>query len=111
MHGQSGEKENDFAWMAETGEVGMQSPERKRLTRLLLHLRPERGKTVTAWLSYDGGASWTRQGQTTGNGSIREQVIAMRPRQCRALRLKLTGSGQCAIFALTALYERGGDGL
>ena len=111
MHGQSGEKENDFAWMAETGEVGMQSPERKRLTRLLLHLRPERGKTVTAWLSYDGGASWTRQGQATGNGSIREQVIAMRPRQCRALRLKLTGSGQCAIFALTALYERGGDGL
>lgn len=111
MHGQSGEKENDFAWMTETGEVGMQSPGRKRLTRLLLHLRPERGKTVTAWLSYDGGASWTRQGQATGNGSIREQVIAMRPRQCRALRLKLTGSGQCAIFALTALYERGGDGL
>ena len=27
------------------------------------------------------------------------------------LRLKLDGSGQCVLFALTALYERDGDGL
>ena len=111
MHGESGQKEEAFVWEAETGELGLETPERKRLTRLLLYLRPEQGKTVEALISYDRGATWQKQGQVTGSGGIREQVVAIRPRQCRFLRVKLTGSGQCALFALTALYERGSDGL
>ena len=111
MHGESGEKETDFSWQAESGELGLQSPQRKRLTKLLLYLRPETGKAVTAWVSYDRGASWQRQGQIIGNGSIRGQAVAIRPRQCRHLSLKLTGEGQCVLFALTALYEKGSGGL
>ena len=111
MHGESGEKETGFTWLAETGELGLQTPERKRLTRLLLAMRPEQGTTVAAWVSYDRGATWQKQGQITGSGGIREQLVAIRPRQCRAMRLRLTGNGQCAIFAATALYERGSDRL
>ena len=111
LRGESGEAEESFSWMAESGELGLQSPQRKRLTKLLLQMRPERGKTVTVWVSYDRGASWQKQGQLTGNGSLRGQAVAVRPRQCRYLRLKLEGSGQCVLFALTALYERDGDGL
>ncbi len=111
LHGESGQGEGSFTWLAETGEMGMQSPERKRLTQVLLYLRPEKGKEVTAWVSYDQGENWLRQGQIVGSGGIREQAIAIRPRQCRRLRLKLTGSGQCTLFALTALYEKGSDGL
>lgn len=111
MHGESGEKEEALTWQAESGELGLQSPQRKRLTRLLLYLRPEQGKTVTAWVSYDRGANWHKQGQITGNGAIRGQTVAIRPRQCRHFSLKLTGEGQCVLFAATALYERGGGGL
>lgn len=111
LHGESGQAEESFSWQVETGELGMQSPERKRLTQVFLYLRPEKGKTVTAWVSYDQGKTWARQGQVTGNGGIREQAIAIRPRQCRRLRLRLTGNGQCTLFALTALYEKGSDGL
>ena len=88
----------------------MQSPERKRLTQLFLYLRPEKGQAVTAWVSYDQGETWIRQGQIVGSGGTREQAIAIRPRQCRRLRLRLTGSGQCTLYALTALYEKGSDG-
>lgn len=111
LHGESGQAEESFSWRVETGEVGMQSPERKRLTQLFLYLRPEKGQAVTAWVSYDQGENWLRQGQIVGSGGIREQAIAIRPRQCRRLRLKLTGSGQCTLYALTALYEKGSDGL
>ena len=111
MHGESGEKETGFTWLAETGELGLQTPERKRLTRLLLAMRPEQGTTVAAWVSYDQGTTWQKQGQITGSGGIREQLVAIRPRQCRAMRLRLTGNGQCAIFAATALYGRGSDRL
>ena len=110
LRGESGEAEESFSWMAESGELGLQSPQRKRQTKLLLQMRPERGKTVTVWVSYDRGASWQKQGQLTGNGSLRGQAVAVRPRQCRYLRLKLEGSGQCVLVALTALYERDGDG-
>lgn len=111
LHGQSGQAEGTFSWQVETGEMGMQSPERKRLTQLFLYLRPEKGQAVTAWVSYDQGETWIRQGQIVGSGGIREQAIAIRPRQCRRLRLRLTGSGQCTLYALTALYEKGSDGL
>lgn len=111
LHGQSGQAEETFSWQVETGEMGMQSPERKRLTQLFLYLRPEKGQAVTAWVSYDQGETWIRQGQIVGGGGIREQAIAIRPRQCRRLRLRLTGSGQCTLYALTALYEKGSDGL
>ena len=111
LHGQSGQAEETFSWRVETGEMGMQSPERKRLTQLFLYLRPEKGQAVTAWVSYDQGETWIRQGQIVGSGGIREQAIAIRPRQCRRLRLRLTGSGQCTLYALTALYEKGSDGL
>ena len=111
LHGQSGQAEETFSWQVETGEMGMQSPERKRLTQLFLYLRPEEGQAVTAWVSYDQGETWIRQGQIVGSGGIREQAIAIRPRQCRRLRLRLTGSGQCTLYALTALYEKGSDGL
>ena len=111
LHGQSGQAEETFSWQVETGEMGMQSPERKRLTQLFLYLRPEKGQAVTAWVRYDQGATWIRQGQIVGSGGIREQAIAIRPRQCRRLRLRLTGSGQCTLYALTALYEKGSDGL
>ena len=111
LHGQSGQAEETFSWQVETGEMGMQSPERKRLTQLFLYLRAEKGQTVTAWVSYDQGETWIRQGQIVGSGGIREQAIAIRPRQCRRLRLRLTGSGQCTLYALTALYEKGSDGL
>lgn len=66
---------------------------------------------MTAWVSYDQGETWIRQGQIVGSGGIREQAIAIRPRQCRRLRLRLTGRGQCTLYALTALYEKGSDGL
>ena len=111
LHGQSGQAEETVSWQVETGEMGMQSPERKRLTQLFLYLRPEKGQAVTAWVSYDQGETWIRQGQIVGSGGIREQAIAIRPRQCRRLRLRLTGSGQCTLYALTALYEKGSDGL
>ena len=111
LHGQSGQAEETFSWQVETGEMGMQSPERKRLTQLFLYLRAEKGQEVTAWVSYDQGETWMRQGQIVGSGGIREQAIAIRPRQCRRLRLRLTGSGQCTLYALTALYEKGSDGL
>ena len=111
MKGAGETHEGPVQWMAETGELGLQTPERKRLTRLLLAMRPEQGTTVAAWVSYDQGATWQKQGQITGSGGIREQLVAIRPRQCRAMRLRLTGNGQCAIFAATALYGRGSDRL
>ena len=61
------------------------------------------------WLTPDANGNISQE--ITGSGGIREQLVAIRPRQCRAMRLRLTGNGQCAIFAATALYGRGSDRL
>lgn len=110
MHGSRGEKEKGFAWYAESGEMGMSSPEHKRLLQLLLYLQAEQGSRVTVAVSYDRGESWQVQGEVIGCG-MQEQVLAIRPQYCRRLRIRLSGEGICRLYALTAVYEKGSDGL
>ena len=108
MHGGT---EEAISWRAETGEIGLQSAESKYLVRLALRLSLEQGATVAAYVSYDGGVSWDRQGGLTGLGEkTRHALLHIRPRRCRQLRLKLTGTGRCKMHSLTAVYEKGSDG-
>ena len=111
LHAASGTPESSLSWTAESGDLGMQLPARKRLMQLLLYVQAGSGASVTASVSYNRGATWQAQGTVYGNGSIREQVLAIRPKQCRRLRLRLSGQGACRLYALTAVYEKGSDGL
>lgn len=111
LHGATGTAEENLTWWAESGEIGMDTPEHKRLLQFLLFMQADTGTSVTVSVSYNQGATWQTQGSLTGNGGIREQVIAIRPKGCRRLRLKLSGNGACSIFALAAVYEKGSDGL
>lgn len=106
-----GGTQESITWRAETGELGLSSPESKYLVRLALRLSLEKQAAVQAYISYDGGVTWEKQGGVTGRGeSVRHALLHIRPRRCRQLRLKLTGTGRCRMHSLTAVYEKGSDG-
>ena len=109
--GDVGQKEGAFAWSAESGELGLYTPEHKYLARLELRLRPETGAEVKAYIQYDGSGVWEQAGSVTGvAGQIRGAVLHLRPRRCGQLRLKLAGTGGCRVYSAAAVYEKGSDG-
>lgn len=108
--GAVGTPETGPDWYAESGDLGLYTPEHKYLARLELRLKAENGVTVKAYVSYDGG-SWEQVGSVTGGaGQTRGAVLQVRPRRCGHLRLKLAGDGGCRVYSAAAVYEKGSDG-
>lgn len=108
--GTYGTKEAQVDWSAETGDLGLYTPEHKYLERLQLRLELASGASATAYVCYDGGSSWEKAGSVTGDGRTGGYVMQVRPRRCGHLRLKLAGSGGCRLYSASAVYEKGSDG-
>lgn len=109
MTGREGAAEGDFPWSAETGEWGLDAPEQTYLKRLDVRLAAQSGATVTAAVSYDGGRNWVEAGTITGGGDIAPAVLRIRPRRCDHIRVRLSGVGECTVYSVTAVYEKGSD--
>ena len=109
LHGQEGEKESSLFWLAETGELGLDTAEHKYPQRLTLRLSLEKGGTAQAALSYDGGLTWYSQGGIVGRGGADAVTLHLRPRRCAQVRLRLQGQGACTLYALSAVYGKGSD--
>lgn len=111
MQGHGENKEENISWMAETGELGLVTPENEYLERLQLSLRLENGADVCAGVSYDEGKTWQIQGRLMGQkDSVNECLLHIRPQRCSHFRLKLQGVGNCVIYSASAVYEKGSDG-
>ena len=109
LEGGSGEQEGPVSWQAVTPPLGLQGAEHKYPLRLSLQLRLARGSTVRAAVSYDDGGTWHEQGGLTGRGGTGAVTLHLRPRRCAQLRLRLEGTGDCTLYAASAVYEKGSD--
>ena len=104
--GEVGTKETNVVWSAESGDLGLYTPEHKYLARLKL----EEGAVVKAFVRYDNGETWEQVGTVTGTAEqTRGAVMQLRPRRCGHLRLKLMGLGRCRVYSAAAVYEKGSD--
>ena len=109
--GTLGTAETGFSWSAESGDLGLYTPEHKYLSRLELRLKAAAGSTVKAYVCYDGDNVWEQVGGVSGEvGQTRGAVLQVRPRRCGHLRLKLAGDGPCRVYSAAAVYEKGSDG-
>lgn len=101
-----GAGEETVRWSATTGDLGLELPDAKYITRLLLRLRSG-GGTVTVSVSYDRGPWETLFTlEPTGLGSF---LLPIAPRRCDQLRLRLEGEGDVRLLSLTRVTEEGSD--
>ena len=108
--GGSEEDEAALDWYAETGELGLDTPGHKYLQRLELRLWPDSGAWVAAHVSYDEGRTWQYAGILRGGSrQVRAGLMTVRPVRCSQLRLRLSGHGDCRIYSISAVYEKGSD--
>ncbi len=109
LHGSRGDEEQTVVWQAVTAPLGLESAGHKYPMRLTLAMTLASGSRVEAALSYDGGRTWQAQGGMTGRGGSETVTLHLRPRRCAQVQLRLRGTGDCTLHAVSAVYERGSD--
>jgi hypothetical protein len=106
--GSGEEDEKAVHWMAETGELGLNSPDMKYISQIILRMVMEIGATMDVYAQYDLSDEWVEVCHIRGT-DMRSFSIPIRPRRCDFMRLKFEGEGMCKIYSMTKKIEQGSD--
>ena len=105
----TGEKaEETVSWMAQTGCLGLSSPDSKYISRLNLRLRMDPGAKLTVYIDYDSEDRWTPV-CTLECGTLRSFTVPVRLRRCGHFRLRLEGQGDVQLYSIVKTLENGSD--
>ena len=108
LNGSAGEPEPCVEWMAESGVLGYQYPDRKYVSRFNLRLWMEEGAELDVFLQYDSGGEWVRQGRIKTKGT-RTVTLPVRPRRCDHFRMRLVGKGDVRLYSVARILSIGSD--
>lgn len=95
-------------WMAQTGEIGITSPDMKYISRLTLRMMLAIGARVNFYVQYDFDENWEHVFELHGT-SLRSFSIPIRPRRCDHMRLRMEGIGEAKIYSITKTIVRGSE--
>ena len=95
-------------WYAETGSIGLETPDAKYVTRLSIRLHPAPGALVRVSVRYDSRGGW-KQVLATEGGGMRTLTVPVTPKRCDHVRLRLDGVGDCRVYSITKTLERAED--
>lgn len=106
--GSGTEDEEAIRWSAETGPIGLTSPDCSSLCRLELSLELPEESSMRIEIEYDGDGRWERSFELLA-GKMRRITLPILPRRAQYLRLRFSGEGQIRLYALAAVNEEGSD--
>lgn len=95
-------------WMAETGVIGMYTPDKKYISRLNIRMSMDVGSSMHIYTQYDSLGEWELV-FTMNSTSLRSFSIPIRPKRCDHFRLRIEGEGDAKIFSITKTLEQGSD--
>ena len=99
---------SSIEWMAETGVIGMESPDKKYISRIDIRLSLAVGARVFVHIQYDSLGDWEQAYAMTGI-TLRSFAIPLRPKRCDHLRLRISGVGEAKIYSICKTIEQGSD--
>ena len=100
--------EGNIVWMAETGEIGISSPDMKYISRLTVRMSMEIGAEVRFYAQYDFNEEW-EQLVTIKGTSLRSFSLPIRPKRCDHMKLRIEGEGVARIYSITKTIEQGSE--
>ena len=105
----SGTKDTEpVEWMAETGEIGLSSPDMKYISRITLRMSMDIGAEVGIYAQYDFSEEWECQ-CVLRSTNLRSFSIPIRPKRCDHMRLRIEGVGAVKIYSITKTIEQGSE--
>lgn len=103
-----GETEGRVKWIAQTGELGLSSPDRKYISRLNIRMQLELGTELLIQAQYVPDGNWETLCGLRGSG-LRSFSVPVMPRRSDWLRLRFLGEGDGRIYSITRTVEQGSD--
>lgn len=100
--------EQTVAWLAETGDLGLESPDKKYISRLTLRMALAVGGQCDVEVCYDHSGLWQPLATIRGNG-LGSFPVTVRPRRCDHMRLRLRGQGDMQLYSMTKTVTEGSD--
>ena len=105
----SGKKDTaPVKWMAETGTLGTDSPDKKYISRLNVRMSLDIGARVRIFVQYDSSGKWDLILSMAGI-NLRTFTIPVRPRRCDHIKIRIEGEGDAKIYSITKTIEEGSD--
>lgn len=95
-------------WSVETGIIGITSPDKKYVSRLLLRMSMDIGSVVHVDAQYDSMGEWEHLTSVDGL-TLKTFTIPVKPKRCDHLRLRIYGKGDFKLYSLTKTIEQGSD--
>ena len=108
LHGSGTPDTGPVEWMAETGEIGIASPDMKYISRLTIRMFMDIGAEVRIYAQYDFNDEWEHLCDLKGY-NLRSFSIPIRPKRCDYMRLRFEGEGMCKIYSITKTIEQGSE--
>lgn len=100
--------EGAVEWMLQSGDIGLDSPDAKYVSRIQMRMSVEEGALVCVDVQYDGEDGWREMFRI--NPAVRRSyTVPIIPRRCDHMRLRLHGHGSFVLYTLTLNLEQGGD--
>ena len=96
------------SWMAETGTIGVDSPDKKYISKLNIRLSLDVGTRIYIYIQYDSMGDWERAATITGT-TLRSFTLPVRPKRCDHMRIRIVGEGDAKIYSITKTIEQGSD--
>lgn len=102
--------EDPVEWSCTSGLIGWGDIEQKYMSHLVLRVLLARGSQMSVWIEYDSDGKWNHAGSLKGtSGATKSYVLPVRPRRCDHFRIKLSGTGDMALYSLSKMYQKGSD--
>ena len=105
----SGTKDTEpVKWMAQSGEIGLSSPDMKYISRMNVRMSLAIGATVDFYIQYELSDEWEHICKMIGT-SLRSFSVPIRPKRCDHMKLKIVGKGDAKIYSITKTIEQGSE--
>ena len=95
------------SWMAETGMLGTDNPDRKYISQILVRMSLAIESRVIFYAQYDSAGDWEHLATLAGLHT-RTFSLPIRPKRCDHFRLRIEGMGDAKIYSITKTVEEGG---
>ena len=95
-------------WYAESGLIGLESPDKKYLVKLAVRLRLDPGASARVSVQYDSSQVW-KQVWATVSDSLKTVTVPVLPIRCDHMRIRIEGVGACRIYSITKTFEAAED--
>ncbi len=108
MLGSGDALESKVEWMAQTGEIGITSPDMKYISRITIRMSMEPGAQMNVYAQYDFSDEWEQVCQLKST-NLRSFSIPIRPKRCDHMKLRIEGVDMAKIYSITKTIEQGSE--